>query len=74
MVFMHNIPVGHEKSMVPAGPRRTDVAAWNSFVEKCHLIVDMTFEEAVLPWHAANEQAVDKLVELISRQPDRSRC
>ena len=36
------------------------------------LIMNMTFEEAILPWHAANEQAVDKLVELISQQPDRS--
>ena len=72
MVFMHNIPVGHEKSMVPAGPRRTDMAAWDSFAEKCYLVVNMTFEEAVLPWHPANEQAVDKLVEVILHQPDRS--
>ena len=70
MVFMHNIPVGHERSMVPVGRCHTDASKWDSFVGKCQLIVNMTFEEGILPWHAANEQAVDKIVQVISHQPE----
>lgn len=70
MVFMHNIPIGHEKSMVPVGRCHTDASKWDSFAGKCQLIVNMTFEEGILPWHAANEQAVDKIVEVISHQPE----
>ena len=45
VVFTYNVPVGHREGILPAGQNDTDAGIWDSFAQKCKLVVHMTFDE-----------------------------
>ena len=71
VVFMHNIPSGHEQTMKPVGPNNTDPGCWQYFSQRCLAIVDMTFDELSFQWGIVNQQAVTGLCKTISRLPSK---
>ena len=74
VVFMHNLPSQHEASLKPAGPNYTDPGCWQSFVQQCLLVTDMTFDETKFEWHDINQKAAmriaEALVHIAQQQPD----
>lgn len=67
VIFMHNIPSGHETSMLKAvGPNNTDSGCWQRFKQHCMLVTDMTFDERRLEWNEINKNARQSIVEAIS--------
>lgn len=62
---MHNLPSGHEASIKPAGPNNTDPGCWQSFVQQCLLVTDMTFDETRFEWHAINQKAAMLIAEAL---------
>jgi hypothetical protein len=71
---MHNHPSGHEASLKPVGPNNTDPGCWQSFVQQCLLVTDMTFDETRFDWHDVNQQAAmliaEALMHIAQQQPD----
>lgn len=62
VVFLHNLPGGHEKSMRPAGVNNTDPGRWQEFLQQCHWVVNMTFDETQWQWHEVNQRAAQEIV------------
>ena len=67
VVFMHNIPSGHEHTMKPVGPNNTDPGCWQHFSQQCLAIVNMTFDELSIWWDAINQHAASRLSEVIQQ-------
>lgn len=65
VVFLHNLPNGHEKSMRAAGVNNTDPGCWQQFVQHCTTIVNMTFDENRWQWHEVNKRAAQEMVATI---------
>lgn len=62
VVFMHNLPSGRERSMRPAGMNNTDPGQWQCFVQHCHRVVNMTFDETRWQWHEVNQNAAQGII------------
>ena len=43
--------------MKSAGSNNTDPGCWQHFLQQCHLVTDMTFDEARFEWHDINQTA-----------------
>jgi len=71
---MHNLPSGHQASVKPVGPNNTDSGCWQSFVQQCLLVTDMTFDETRFDWHGINQKAAmliaEALMQIAQQQPD----
>ena len=67
VVFMHNIPTGHEDTMKPVGPNNTDLGCWQQLVQHCLEIVNMSFDERSFQWNAINQQAAARLSQVIQQ-------
>ena len=65
VVFMHNLPSGHEASLKPVGPNHTDPGSWQSFVQQCLLVTDMTFDETRFELHDINQKAALLIAEAL---------
>ena len=76
VVFMHNLPSGHEKSMRPAGVNNTDPGRWQQFSQQCHQIVNMAFDETRWQWHDVNQAAAQSIIaaikQLVKTHPDQT--
>lgn len=64
VVFMHNLPSGHEK-IWPTGVNSTDPQRWQDFSQHCHRIVNMTFDDGRWQWHDAKQKAADDIIAVI---------
>lgn len=65
VVFMHNLLSQHEASFKPVGPNHTDPGCWQSFVQQCLLVTDMTFDETKFEWHDINQKAAMRIAEAL---------
>ena len=65
VVFMHNLPNGHEKHMRHAGLNNTDPGCWQHFVQQCHKVVNMTFDEGRWQWHNINSAAAQAIIDVV---------
>lgn len=65
VVFMHNIPRGHEKTMQPAGPNKTDPGQWQHFARQCYMTTNLTFDEDSWQWHDVNQCAARSISDAI---------
>lgn len=65
VVFMHNLPNGHEKHMRHAGLNNTDPGCWQHFVQQCHEVVNMTFDEGRWQWHNINSAAAQAIIDVV---------
>ena len=76
VVFMHNLPCGHEKSMRRAGANNTDSGCWQRFSQHCHRIANMTFDETRWQWHDVNQAAAQDIIaaikQLVQTHPDQT--
>ncbi|DBA72792.1 TPA: hypothetical protein ACH3X2_010181 [Trebouxia sp. C0005] len=76
VVFMHNLPSGHEASVKPIGPDHTDPGCWQSFVQQCLLVTNTTFDETRFEWHDINQKAAMPIAKALmhsAHQPPDSR-
>lgn len=62
---MHNLPNGHEKHMRHAGLNNTDPGCWQHFVQQCHKVVNMTFDEGRWQWHNINSAAAQAIIDVV---------
>ncbi|KAL3148190.1 hypothetical protein ABBQ38_014223 [Trebouxia sp. C0009 RCD-2024] len=65
VVFMHNVPSGHEKNMRHAGANNTDPGRWQHFVQHCHTVINMTFDEGRWQWHDINSAAAQAIIDVV---------
>ena len=65
VVFMHNVPSGHEKNMRHAGANNTDPGRWQHFLQHCHKVINMTFDEGMWQWHDINSAAAQAIIDVV---------
>lgn len=74
VIFMHNKASGHEESMRAASANNTDPGQWQHFVQKCHTVVNVTFDEDQWQWHDVNLCAAEQLVNAVTQIAMTSSC